>query len=68
MALLQQQEPVTREHVGARPTQPLVSPRRLGGEDEPVVEQMKRLDLGIVDGQGDEDKVEVARGQRLAEL
>src|SRR4029079_9640619 len=53
MALLQQQEPVMCEHVGARPTQSLVPPRRFGSEDEPVVEQMKRLDLGVLDGQGD---------------
>ena len=65
-----------RQHLGASVAEPTISFRRLGGEDEPVVEQMEGLDFGVVDRQGDEDEVECAghqlahqvRGQRLAQL
>src|SRR3990172_2910414 len=76
MALLEQEEAIMGQHLGAGVAEPLIALRRLGRENEPVVEQMQRLDLWIVDGERDEDEVEASgdelmdeiRGQGLAEL
>ena len=76
MALLEQQQAIVGEHIGFSMAEPPVSFGRFGGEDEPVVEQMKRFDFRLIDGQGHEDQVQIARHQladevrrhRLAEL
>src|SRR5512143_2747256 len=76
MAPLEQEQALFAEHVGARVTEPLVARGRLGREDETVVEERKRLHLGILDRQRHKYDVEIAGyelayeigGQRLAEL
>ena len=56
------------EHLGASMAEPLIALRRLGRKNEPVVEQMERLDLRIVDGERDKNEVEASGHELMDEI
>ena len=76
MPLLEQKETIAQQHLRARVALPPIGLRGLHRKNEAVVEQMERLDIGIVDGQRHDDEIEIAGHQfvhescrhRLAEL
>src|SRR3990172_11613988 len=76
MSLLKQQQAFVSEHHRRRMFAIPILLRRLGRENESVIEEMQRIDLRILDRKRNQDQVELAGeklvhevlGERLAKL
>jgi hypothetical protein len=66
--LLEQEEAIVREHRRDCMALPPIGLRRLHGKNETVVEQMERLDIGVVDRQRHENEIEIAGHQCVQEI